>query len=283
MKKQITIPFLILILMSSSLLMGQTALNFNAAGDFSNSNFLISTPSYSQDTGTNGLSSSGSVKTNAAADSISIYKNQTTDFSQSGTSMVGLYFYLSPTTMTTANLKPVSVLFASNNTTTPSNALSTNLLTSVETSNPYVRLSLLTTTTDNTFNLRLYNSSSSLSEMNQSTSASTLSLTDGNWYYLQLDASTSGSSIALSGSLYNSDSTGILGSSILSISNTFTNTSLAADSSVYFGFGGQNATGVGINNMDNFTLAVPEPTTYAMIGMLSALIGFLVFRKIYIS
>lgn len=103
-------------------------------------------------------------------------------------------------------------------------------------------------------------------------------LVDGNWYHLQLDLTPSGGSdFDLTGTLTNSDSDGVLGSVVRTITTPRTNVGFTGDSDVYAFFGGQgNSVSRGIDTLDNFT-AIPEPSSLLLLGM--AIGTALLFRK----
>lgn len=290
MKKYLCIYWIVLIMGSN--LFGQTVIDFNAAGaltgGFSSLNGAIT-----QNSGTGGLSSSASLTTGVGTNIQYVYNGATTDFSSTSTSKVGMYFHLSLTSYSsiqnTDNL--VNVLFYSN-TTAPSLAIGTNNGTTAESANNYLRLSLNVVngaSGDNNFCLKFSNNANTSSVTNLSTintSTTFTSLVDGNWYYLELQATPTGalSQFSILGTLYNSGNDGVLGSAVTnaSISTTSTNAQLAGDSQVYFGFGTQRASTGGVDLLDNFTVmpaAVPEPSTDALIGLGFVAAGVFFFQK----
>ncbi len=105
-------------------------------------------------------------------------------------------------------------------------------------------------------------------------------LTNGNWYYLQVDFSLLGTSDGYNAvaSLYDSSNAGVIGSLLLTnTSGNITNTNLlAGDIQAYFGM--RAPTYAGITGVDDFHVStIPEPSTIALllVGTLCAM----VFRK----
>lgn len=102
-------------------------------------------------------------------------------------------------------------------------------------------------------------------------------LSNGNFYYLTVSFTRTATPNTFSGSvsLFNSDANGVLGTLLAtSSSTTLTNTDIYADNTVFAGFRAAGATGSGINGanlVDNFSAAVPEPSTYAGGGFLVGL------------
>ncbi len=103
-------------------------------------------------------------------------------------------------------------------------------------------------------------------------------LVSGNWYHLQLDLSpTGGNDFDLTGTLTNSDSDGVLGTVVRTVSTNYTNSGLIGDAEVYAFFGGQgNSVARGIDALDNFS-AIPEPSSLVLISV--ALGSLMMFRK----
>lgn len=98
-------------------------------------------------------------------------------------------------------------------------------------------------------------------------------LTDGNWYYLQVDFSLLGATngFGYNVALFNSSSSGVVsGTNLLSWSNSFTNANLSSgDLQAYFLT--RNSGQAGITGVDNFyASAIPEPSNLAIFGLLGA-------------
>lgn len=104
-------------------------------------------------------------------------------------------------------------------------------------------------------------------------SGASATLTAGNWYELRLDVVNNfDNTYDILSTLNNVDgATGVVGSQIISNDfASFTNTDFAGGADMYAFFGGQGQSDnrVGVN-YDNFS-AVPEPSTYALIGLVLA-------------
>lgn len=105
------------------------------------------------------------------------------------------------------------------------------------------------------------------------------SLTPGNWYDFSVTftRSLTANQFNLSTSLFNSDSNGNLGTAVFSgLTTTLTQANLYGDTTAFAALRAQNntlATGSAVDVLDNFQ--VPEPSTYAMVGLgAMALVGF---------
>ncbi len=113
------------------------------------------------------------------------------------------------------------------------------------------------------YSLSSYNNAASLSG-----SSSSITLTDGSWYQLSATYVYNGSgSYTLTGQIYSSDSSGVLGAALLTTapSWTATNTGLS-DGDVYGLLSSQNGNRRGLGRLDNMAL-VPEPSTVALVGL----------------
>ncbi len=103
----------------------------------------------------------------------------------------------------------------------------------------------------------------------------TVSLSDG-WYYFEATYTKQAvNQISVAASLSSADDTGAVGATLLSISSAAFETTLAGNSSVHSGF--ISSTRAGGDVVDNF-LAIPEPSTYAMIAG-ALLLGVAVVRR----
>lgn len=112
------------------------------------------------------------------------------------------------------------------------------------------------------------------------TPSGTATLTDGNWYYLQVDFSLLGTGDGYNAvaKLYDSSNTGIIGSLLLSnTSGNITNVNLlGGDIQAYFGM--RAPTYGGVKGVDDFYIStIPEPST--LILCLIGLLGVLGYRK----
>jgi len=105
-------------------------------------------------------------------------------------------------------------------------------------------------------------------------------LTNGGWYFLQVDFSLLGTSDGYNAAakLYDSTAAGVIGSLLLSdTSGNITNTNLlGGDLQAYFGM--RAPTYAGITGVDDFYVStIPEPTTVAL--LLAGAVCILIFRK----
>lgn len=116
-----------------------------------------------------------------------------------------------------------------------------------------------------------------------STGEPSFSMTDNTWY--RLDASFQITNVSgdfdYTFSMYDYGTSGTtLGSTVFSVSDTVTGQSLDQTNTRHLAFiGTQDANGYGVQSIDNFgTVAVPEPSTYALIaGFLT--LGLVLYRR----
>lgn len=107
----------------------------------------------------------------------------------------------------------------------------------------------------------------------------TVTLVDGNWYYLEVGFSLlpTEDGLAFSVNLNNANSSGVVGSNLLSWSSQQINSALV-DGDLQAFFGTRNAAQVGISGVDNFSVsAIPEPSSLALVAGLG---GVLISRGI---
>lgn len=112
------------------------------------------------------------------------------------------------------------------------------------------------------------------------TPSANTTLTNGNWYYLQVDFSLLGTGDGYNAvaSLYGSSDTGAIGSLLLTnTSGNITNTNLlSGDVQAYFGTRGPAFSG--ITGVDNFYVStIPEPSTLVL--CIAGLLGVLGYRR----
>lgn len=108
---------------------------------------------------------------------------------------------------------------------------------------------------------------------------STFNLTDQNWYYFSVDITQDANGYSAVVELRNSDSSGVVGSLVATISEAdMLNPALANDPAVHAFFGaGASARQRGVRFIDNFLSPIPEPTSAALLGAASLL--FLLRRR----
>lgn len=103
-------------------------------------------------------------------------------------------------------------------------------------------------------------------------------LTDGNWYQLSAAYIYNGSnSFTLTGQIFNSDSSGTLGSALYGTAPSWTRTNAGLADGDFFGLlSSQNGARRGIAQLDNYAV-VPEPSSIAL--LVAGLLAFTVVRR----
>lgn len=111
--------------------------------------------------------------------------------------------------------------------------------------------------------------------------SSAVALTGENWYMLEAAYTYNGTnSYTLTGQIYNSDISGVIGSALIASGNSWTVTNAGlADGDTHFLLSSQNGARRGIDRFDNYSFAaVPEPSTTAMlIG--AGIFGIILVRR----
>ncbi|HCR37593.1 MAG TPA: hypothetical protein DIU37_05530 [Opitutae bacterium] len=105
----------------------------------------------------------------------------------------------------------------------------------------------------------------------------------GSWFFLELSVvyNSGPDNYTLTGRLYNSSSTGVLGSLRNSVSTTTSNTLLSADPDAYLFLGTNGSPNV--RTLDNFSSTVtpiPEPSEVGLIFGVFVVLGSLLYRKL---
>jgi len=102
------------------------------------------------------------------------------------------------------------------------------------------------------------------------TNGGNFTLTSGNWYYFSINFTRSSSdTVTVASDLRNSDSAGVVGTSVTTLSTNYTNAQIFGDTTIWAGFRGRLDGNT--DTLDNFS-AVPEPSTaMALLGGFGAL------------
>jgi hypothetical protein len=202
----------------------------------------------------------------SASDNYAVYQTGVDATAFNG-AVVGGYFLYDGTTFSS---RPLSFGFTSAATDTYSG--------STTTTGTDIKMNLLGAGSGTNAGIQIYNNGAAVD-----TSATNVTLTGGNWYYMELRIGgiSGGSFTGVQAELFNSDNTGVVGSSLKLLDNGGTGgytvaTGLTSDTSVFGFFGGIGPGSRGIDGVDNFTV-IPEPSTFALVGI--ALGAAMLFRR----